>query len=76
MAIIRIRQGDRLNMPLITGNHRVGQRAIHQTSSDLQALNWNSGHVSRKIPNPFVVNLIRPARIDQAVYRNLHDDVP
>lgn len=42
----------------------------------LQALDGNTGHVGDEIANPFVVNLIRPPRIDQSVHGDLHDDVP
>jgi hypothetical protein len=75
MAVIRIGEGDSLDMCLVAGDRRVRQRVIHELAGDLQALDGNAGHVGDEIANPFVVNLICPPRIDQSVNGDLHDDV-
>jgi hypothetical protein len=52
------------------------QCVVHQPTSRLQALDGDSRRLGRQVPNPFVVDLIGPARLDQAVYGGLDDDVP
>nr|WP_294555857.1 hypothetical protein [uncultured Rhodopila sp.] len=41
----------------------------------MEAADWNGGHVGRKAPNPFIVNHIHPARVDQTIYRDLNNDI-
>jgi len=62
VSIIRIGQGDSLDMRPVAGDGCVRQRVVHELAGDLQALEGNARHAGGQIANPFVVNLIRFAR--------------
>ena len=76
MAIIGIGKTHCWEQVFISADSGTLERVVHQPTGRLQALDGDARRVSRQVPNPFVVDLVGPARLDQAVYGGLDDDVP
>ncbi len=68
----RLTVGTRSSNPLIVAPGSV----VRQPTGRPQALDGDGRRISRQVPNPFVVDLVGPARLDQTVCGSLDDDVP
>jgi hypothetical protein len=54
----------------------IRKQGLHQVASRLKPLSIQSRSILQKITNPFVMDIIGPARIDETVDRALDQNIP
>jgi len=76
MTVIGVGEIDGRDMLFVSGNTRLGQCKVHETLRSHQAIGRKTRRIGDEVLHPFVMDRIGPARVEQAVDRRLHDDVP
>lgn len=75
MAVIDIRQREAGDQCLIVGDIGVRQDRLHPLARRFKPRDRGVGRIGGQVAHPFSVDIIRPARIDQAVERALDQDI-
>jgi len=76
MIIIRISKVDHRNVVLVVADHGGRQRVVHQLTGYVQPLNRNGWDICCQVSDPFVMDLLCPAGLDQSIRRHLDENIP
>lgn len=75
VPVIRVGQRKRGDKRLVTGDQAVWHVLVHHLTTPRQALGRQFRPVRQQIPRPFVVDLIRPACLEQIRERKPHEEI-
>ena len=75
LAIIGVRKGQGGDEGLVLGDVAIGDVLVHKLPASGQARGRDIRPIGQDVSRPLIINLVRPASLEQVHYSKLHEQV-